>query len=164
MGLIIIPPGAARNQARAAVHRSRLEVSSTIKLIDLRGNESIVQQQGRLNRTKHAKILSILEKRALRYKEKSGQLQQKENEINEIDETGTVATDGLTDDDSVGTTTTTQTEAEREELDILSLLSDELLRIHGVMPGFKQEGTVRLMYENPNGFNSKISENEKLRH
>jgi hypothetical protein len=108
--------------------------------------------------------LSILEKRALRYKEKSGQLQQKENEINEIDETGTVATDGLTDDDSVGTTTTTQTEAEREELDILSLLSDELLRIHGVMPGFKQEGTVRLMYENPNGFNSKISENEKLRH
>ena len=39
---------------------------------------------------------------------------------------------------------------------------DELLEIHGVEPRKKQEGCVRLIYENPDGFNNRISGNDKL--
>lgn len=41
-------------------------------------------------------------------------------------------------------------------------VSDEVLRVHGVAPGSKLEGIVRLIYENLNGLNSRMSENEKL--
>jgi hypothetical protein len=98
----------------------------------------------------------------MRYQDNNESKQQKEQEVNDIDETGTIATEGLTHDESVDTTTTSNTEAAREEADVLSLLSDELLRIHGVMPGSKQEGTVRLLYENLNGILSMISGNDKL--
>jgi hypothetical protein len=39
---------------------------------------------------------------------------------------------------------------------------DELLSVHGVAPGSKAEGVVRLIYENLNGLNSRMSDNRKL--
>ena len=53
---------------------------------------------GQYNRTKHSKVLSALEKRALQFKARFGRDELKE--ANEIDETGTVATAELTDGES----------------------------------------------------------------
>ena len=37
-----------------------------------------------------------------------------------------------------------------------------LLRFHGVTPGKKPEGVIRIIYENANSFNTRISGNEKV--
>lgn len=42
-------------------------------------------------------------------------------------------------------------------------MADELLRVHGVAPGWKREGVTRLMYENSHGLNSRIGGNVKLK-
>ncbi|MEJ2137350.1 MAG: hypothetical protein P8X86_19155, partial [Desulfofustis sp.] len=80
-----------------------------------------------------------------------------------IDETGTVSTVGLTDSDSEGEgehiTAATATYLEREEIEGVC---DDLLTVHGVAPGPKAEGVTRLIYENVDGLNTRISDNEKL--
>ena len=38
----------------------------------------------------------------------------------------------------------------------------EVLKLHGITPGKKGEGVTRVIYENPNVFNSRITRNEKL--
>eukprot|EP00956_Cyclotella_meneghiniana_P044930 scaffold343920_cov268-Cyclotella_meneghiniana.AAC.1 len=50
---------------------------------------------------------------------------------------------------------------ERELLEACKV-DDDLLRVHGVAPGAKAEGVCRLVYENLNGLNSRLSDNEKL--
>ena len=40
--------------------------------------------------------------------------------------------------------------------------TDEVLKLHGLAPGKKGEGVTRVIYENPNGFNSQMTRNEKL--
>ena len=42
-------------------------------------------------------------------------------------------------------------------------VADEVLKVHGIAPGNKGEGVTRGIYENPNGFNLKITRNEKTR-
>ena len=39
---------------------------------------------------------------------------------------------------------------------------EEILQVHGYAPPKKAEGTVRLIYENVNGFCNRLSGNEKL--
>ena len=41
-------------------------------------------------------------------------------------------------------------------------VDDYLLKVHGVAPGKKEDGIVRLMTENLNGPNSTLSGNDKL--
>ena len=41
-------------------------------------------------------------------------------------------------------------------------LTDEVLKVHGISPRKKEEGVTRVIYENPNGINSRITRNEKL--
>ena len=48
------------------------------------------------------------------------------------------------------------------ELEEVRWADDYLLKVHGVAPGEKEDGIVRLMYENFNGLNSTISGNDKL--
>ena len=138
-------------------------------MIDQWGNERIREEVGRLNRTKHSRVLSVLEKRALRYKNKGDRPDRRWSketttaEINSIDETGTVDTASLTDDDSVNTNDPSCELSTREkELIEACGVSDELLQVHGVAPGSKQEGVVRLIYENLNGLLARLSNNEKL--
>jgi exonuclease III len=119
---------------------------------------------GKMDRTKHAKVLSILEKRALRYRKTPVNDAQQNGRADCIDETGTVDTAGLTDDDSVETNLSDDwglTPMQRGFLEAAGV-SDELLRVHGLVPGSKQEGIVRLIYENLNGLNSRMADNEKL--
>ena len=114
---------------------------------------------------KHSRVMTALEKRALRYRRK-GQVVSDPDEAlyNEaIDETGTVSTVGL-DADSEGDIVQNFTTAEAtllEEEEIRGV-SDDLLTIHGNVPGPKPEGVSRLLYENLDGINTRISGNEKL--
>ena len=115
-------------------------------------------------------MLSVLEKRALRYRRK-GQKEVDQDEVlyNEaLNETGTVSTAALSDsdDESLGSETfrepITAAEAAFLERGAISGKSDDLLNVHGVAPGPKPEGVTRLIYENPDGFNTRIRGNEKL--
>ena len=51
---------------------------------------------------------------------------------------------------------------EQREMKEIKGVTDELLKVHGIAPGKKGEGETRVIYENPNGFNSRITCNEKL--
>ena len=119
-----------------------------------------------MSTSKHSKILSVLEQRALRWRNK---VVHKHNEDDllyraALDETGTVDTAPLSDSDgdceSVDSATTKTTE-QHGGLGIEGVL-DEVLEVHGVTPARKGEGVTRLMMENPNGFSTNISGNEKL--
>jgi hypothetical protein len=68
-------------------------MNSKIMLIDRWGNEQILEQMGNYNRTKHSRVLSVLEKRALRYRNRvsaKGNDNLSNDKFNTIDETGTV--------------------------------------------------------------------------
>ena len=41
-------------------------------------------------------------------------------------------------------------------------IAEELLRVHGIAPGKKTDGVTRIIYENTNSFNTRISRNEKV--
>ena len=99
---------------------------------------------------KHSKILAALEMRALRYRNKGrDRVDMDEVLYNEaIDETGTVATAGLSDsdEDTWGEVNQNNLAATLEMEEVLGI-SDELLEVHGVAPGKKAEGVARLVYE-----------------
>ena len=115
--------------------------------------------------TGHSKVMSVLEKRALQYRRKGQDEVDKDEALfnKALDETQTVSTASLTDSDNelLGTTLTTA-EATFLENEEIQGVSDDLLTVHGVAPGPKPEGVTRLIYENPDGFNTRISGNEKL--
>ena len=79
-----------------------------------------------------------------------------------LDETGTVSTAALNEStiDTESTTLGTTAEAEEEEGKVK--IAEELLRVHGIAPGKKPEGITRIIYENVNGLNTRISGNEKV--
>ena len=138
-----------------------------IELIDAEGNREFVRQRGRMGVTRHKNVLSALEKRALRYRRKGQDgIDYDEVLYNEaLDETETVSTVSLTDSDSESVdiagefTPAIATMLENEEI---SGINDDLLNIHGIAPGPKPEGVTQLIYENPDGFNTRISNNDKL--
>ena len=41
-------------------------------------------------------------------------------------------------------------------------ISKELIRVHVIAPGKKPEGVTRIIYENVNSFNTRISGNKKV--
>ena len=41
-------------------------------------------------------------------------------------------------------------------------ISEELLRVHVIAPGKKPDEVTRIIYENANSFNTRISGNEKM--
>ena len=41
-------------------------------------------------------------------------------------------------------------------------IAEELLRVHGIAPEKKPEVVTRIIYENANSFNTRISGNEKI--
>ena len=41
-------------------------------------------------------------------------------------------------------------------------LPEEILEVHGIAPGKKPEGVIRVMYESLNGLNNRIGGNKKL--
>ena len=149
-----------KNQRRAAIWRTQQETTRVTKLLDEWGNERYVRQHGKMNITKHTKVLSVLEMRAQRYRRKGQQLVDVDQRLlnQAIDETGTVDTAPLSDSDDESTTNQL---AEHEFLKEKGI-AEELLNVHGVAPSRKPDGVSRLIYENGNGFSTTISGNEKL--
>ena len=86
-----------RNQSRATRFRTQQDTTCVTKLIDEWGNERFIRQQGRLSITKHTRVLSVLEKRALRYHRKVHNKHDADEILYEqaLDETGMVATADL---------------------------------------------------------------------
>ena len=128
---------AQRGEVRAARHRQEVQFSRFTTLIDKWGNERRVEQTRSGGRTKHNRVLSILEERALRYRNRSsggGNKTDVGGRSNSIDETGTVDTDGLTeDDDSMAEEETALLSAKERELLEACKVDDDLLRVHGVL-------------------------------
>jgi len=120
-----------------------------------------------MSRIRHQKVLSVLEKRALRYQyggQRQGSRWGDGREESELDETGTLSTQVLTDDGSEAEEAARRSRQEIRQDEIMAALSvqDEVLQVHGVAPCTKAEGVVRLIYENLDGLPNKISGNDKL--
>ena len=102
---------------------------------------------GHRTRTKHSKVLSVLEKRALRYRNRAAGTvkdNRDSSRFDSIDETGTVDTAGLADDESVE-----EREESLEEMNVklremmeAAGVDEEILKVHGVAPGSKAEGVI----------------------
>ena len=71
-------------------------------MLDVHGNKRVIQQQGKLGLAKHANILSVLEKRALRFSNRGKTCKDQDEVLYEeaLDETGTVETADLSDSDA----------------------------------------------------------------
>jgi hypothetical protein len=50
---------------------------------------------------------------------------------------------------------------QQEQISIRGVL-DEVLQVHGVLPGHKEEGITRLLYENAYGISKRMGGNNKL--
>ena len=80
-----------------------------------------------------------------------------------INETGTVDTESMSDSDADSWGWDQgELQATMVELEEISGVADELLEVHGIAPGRKAEGVTRLIYENVDGFNNRITNNDKL--
>ena len=134
-------------------------------MLEASGNKRVIRRKGQMGLTKHTNILTALEMRATRYRDKSkGGVDMDEVLYNEaIDETGTVSTAGLSDADEDswgdGNTYSLAATLEREQI---AGIADELLEVHGVAPNKKAEGVTRLLYENVDGIRNRICNNDKL--
>ena len=119
-----------------------------------------------MNRTKHWAVLSVLERRALQYRKGNNKLNKTSIYTtiseNTIDETGTVDVDALLTDGSESVEERSAREILQEEIEAVASVNEEILEVHGRVPVEKREGTVRLLYENMNGINNRMADNEKL--
>ena len=139
-------------------------------MIDAYGNAKYVKQRGALNVTKHHTVLTALEKRAVRFQNSKSYEDVRDQELIDSllkeDETVATADESLSDSDgeceSLNSETTTQLEIGLKEKDEIRGVDDYLLQVHGQAPGRKGEGVTRVLYENRNGLNNRLSGNEKL--
>ena len=82
----------------------------------------------------------------------------------QIDDTGTVVTEGLSESESVDVELEMRSLVELRQDEVFSALGvqEEVLQVHGTAPGTKGEGVTRLIYENLDGLANRIGANEKL--
>jgi len=135
----------------SSMFKKKEESSRTLEMISRDGRKYCSEQTGHLNITRHDTILQLLERRAERLR--NGNKDELTNERHNwlVDETGTIDT-SLID----------LREAEQQEKLDMTGVSDEILRVHGVMPGRKPDGVIRLMYENVNSLPNRFRGNRKL--
>ena len=155
-----------RDQRRAQAHLRRSDDSQFVELLDVVGNYTLVESTNTLPRVRHESVLSALSTRANRFRGStihSRGTEQQQLYRNRIDDTGTVQID----EPSVSAADTMQEEHERlrsqvlEELEMRGV-SDEVLRVHGVAPGSKEDGVTRLIYENANGIDCRQLDGRKV--
>ena len=118
--------------------------------------------------TSHKAVISALEDRTARFTNK-GKLSNLEDRLfsSALDETGTVDITQCVDD---GVDVLWGDESQRlallQQQEINNLreygITEEVQRIHGILPASKGEGCIRLLYENVNGINNRISNNDKV--
>ncbi len=109
--------------------------------------------------TLHQTVLTALEQRALRYQNSKTyeELEDKQLLDEAIDETGMVSGANIGGDE------TSRVNVEEQLIKEIREVSDYLLQVHRIPPGWKGEGITRVIYENLNGLQSTLSiTNEKL--
>ena len=128
-----------RDQQRAATFRTRQETTKVIRLLDAYGSKRVIRQQGKMGLTKHVRVLTALELRALWYRNKEHtQIDQDQVLYDKaLDETGIMDTANLADFDaeSMGGHQQQQQwdqEASRREMEKMASISGKLLEVHGV--------------------------------
>ncbi len=99
-----------------------------------------------------------MEQRARQYQESQfyDELEDEQLLDDAINETGTVAAPPVEDNGEQRRT------AEQEVSKEIRGVSEYLLNVHGLPPGWKRDGVTRVMCENLNGLQSMLSKNEKL--
>jgi hypothetical protein len=129
------------------------EICRRINLINIDGSCTTTQQPGRFNTASHQSVLKVLEHRATR-NQVQGRLAEAEGRSHSLtlDDTGTINTTPLQSHKEI---------QQQEQIDIRGI-SDEVLQIHGVLPGCKEEGITRLLYENANGIHNRLGGNDTL--
>jgi hypothetical protein len=105
-----------------------------------------------MNIIKHTTVLKALEQRANRFRKKGKMVEAVARaHAWSLDETGTI---------SMGTLNHREI-LQQEQIEIKGV-SEEVLRVHGVLPGRREEGITRLIYENANGLSNRLGGNAKL--
>ena len=149
--------GSKRSARRAALFRSSQQNLRIIELIDENGVHSQHSLPGRMNITSHQAVLAALEARANRSSGRNKLSTLDEKLLSSaLDETGTV--DIVCEDIDVNDSEVQQQIKNIREISI----TDERLKIHGRLPPKKGDGTIRLIYENANGINNRLSNNDKV--
>jgi hypothetical protein len=99
-------------------------------------------------------VLKALEHRATRYRVK-GKLSEVKVRSHcwGLDDTGTINTTHLR---------RSQEEIQQQDQIGIQAMSDEVLQVHGVLPGHKEEGITQLLYKNANGIPNRLCGNKKL--
>jgi hypothetical protein len=155
--------GSGGNTSRGRHNRSQAikfhrgnEIRQVIRLVDVNGNTRTVRQQGRMNTTNHSSVLDALSAHASRFDRSRRGDMDNARPIWSIDETGTldVSTLDICNENEI-------LQQETRELNSIPV-PNEVLHAHGFAPPKKAEGTVRLIYENLNGLNTRMKDNEKL--
>ena len=153
-----------RSARRASVFRKGQQLQRIIELIDERGILSQQVLMGRMNITSHQSVLTALEARANRFLGQN-RLSTLDDKLlsSALDETGTVdyrceELDAFSDERERLALVEQQEIKELKE----NCIPEEVLQIHGLFPTKKGEGIIRLVYENVNGINNRLSGNEKV--
>jgi hypothetical protein len=135
--------------------RNRGDSVRTINLNYSDGSTAAIRQTG-LNTTTHITVLKELQLRAERYRVRGRFAEASSSSLHNwgLDKTGTIDTNERLQ--------LREEIPQQERIDIRGV-SDETLQIHRVLPGKKQEGITRLMYENTNGIPNRLVGNETLK-
>ena len=109
-----------------------------------------------MNNTSHKKVLDAFTHRAADLCEKTRTVDDDVRRLSTIDETGTLDLSGLNiynEKDAL--------QQEMKEMNDIPV-PEEVLQVHGFAPPKKADGTVRLIYENVDGINTRLCDNEKV--
>ncbi len=121
-------------------------------MVDINGACSTISQAGHLNTITHMSILLALEHQANQFRKKRNLIESEARSHSWIlDKMGTINT-GLLDHGEI---------LQQELIDIRGVL-EEVLEVHGVLPGCKEEGIPWLLYKNVNGLSNRMCGNRNL--
>jgi hypothetical protein len=122
-----------KNRYRASLFRNRGESRKNIHIVETDGMHSTIHQAGYLNTVTHKSVLLALEYWANRFCNK-GKMSEREDHSHSwvLDKTGTINTSLLNHGEIL----------QQEQISIRGV-SDDVLQVHGVLPGRKEKGITR---------------------
>ncbi len=151
------------NRRRASSFRRREQNVNVIELVDDQGQITRDVRYGSMATTSHVSVLNALTEHSNRLRSNRGNSTSSDDLLTSwaINETGTVDATLFMDSRENDEQCTAIEQQERRRVWEVGV-SNNVLRIHGTAPGLKGEGIPRLIYENVNGLNNRLMDNEKV--